>query len=148
MREAPGIFGITVTKEIVYVVYHLLKLKLEVFRKLLQSKEPIIPKMNCFMDCEGEFLELMGTSCPVYEDVSLEEVVTFAEEEVEECARELYFKDIRVLNLRGVNRECKKGVNVADKFTKLIKQISKSLFLSLIGATEPSSALVGLDLSR
>lgn len=28
LREAPGIFGITVTKEIVYVVYHLLKLKL------------------------------------------------------------------------------------------------------------------------
>ena len=39
-------------------------------------------------------------------------------------------------------------MNIADKFAKLVKQISKSLFLSLIGATEPTSGIFGLDLSR
>lgn len=75
-------------------------------------------------------------------------MISFAEKDVEEFARELYFKDLRILNLRSVTRECKKGVNVADKFLRLVKQISKSLFLSLIGATEPSIAIFGLDLSR
>ena len=38
LREAPVIFGLTVTKEIVYVVYYLLKLKLTAFNSLLTSK--------------------------------------------------------------------------------------------------------------
>lgn len=75
-------------------------------------------------------------------------MISFAERDVEEFARELYFKDIRILNLRAVTRDCKKGVSVPDKFLKLVRQISKSLFLSLIGATEPSNVIFGLDLSR
>jgi hypothetical protein len=34
IREAVPVFGITVSKELVFAIYHLLKLKLEGFREL------------------------------------------------------------------------------------------------------------------
>ena len=78
LREAPDAFGPAVTKEIIFVIYHLLRSKLVPFQKLISNKQPLIPKMQCFMDCEGDFFDQVGTSCPVYEEIPLEEVISFA----------------------------------------------------------------------
>ncbi len=44
--------------------------------------------------------------------------------------------------------ECKKEVNVIQNFAKFIKQVSRSVFLAIIGATEPPQGGVGFELSR
>jgi hypothetical protein len=50
LKEAPKVFGINVTKELVYVIYSILHQKLGQFHKYLAAKEPLIPKFNCFVE--------------------------------------------------------------------------------------------------
>lgn len=90
----------------------------------------------------------MGTSCPVYEELALEEVGDFAEKDIEIISNQIYFSNIRILNLKDINSDIKQGVNVINKFAKFIKQISKSVFLTIIGASEPFLGVAGLDFSR
>lgn len=45
-------FGLTVAKELVYVMYQILKAKYLPFRKLIECKDTIIPKFNCFQGFE------------------------------------------------------------------------------------------------
>ena len=134
LKEVPKSFGITVAKEIVYVIYHILHSKIHDFHELIVIKEPIIPKFPRFQDY-GDELNQLASSCPVYEDVSIEEVVAFAEKGIEKSAQLIYFGDLRILNLKQTPCAWKKAVNIIEKFTKLVSQISKSVFLTLIGAT-------------
>jgi hypothetical protein len=55
---------------------------------------------------------------------------------------------LKILTLRDISYECKKGIKVIDKFSKFVKQVSKSVFLTIVGATEPSLGIFGMDLSR
>ena len=48
LKEVPKNFGLTVAKEIVYVIYHILQSKFKEFKNITQSKESIIPKLPCF----------------------------------------------------------------------------------------------------
>jgi hypothetical protein len=90
----------------------------------------------------------MGTSCPVYEEMTLDEVGEFAERDIELIANQIYFSNIRILNLKDIITEPKTGVNVVNKFAKFIKQVSRSVFLTIIGASEPFFGVTGLDFSR
>ena len=62
-------FGITVGKEIAYVFYHLLRLKLQAYKTFISLKQEIIPKFNCFIDFSEEIVD-SGMSSPVYEDLN------------------------------------------------------------------------------
>ena len=119
---------------------------MEQFRQLLQLKESLIPKINCFQDFDEE--AQLTTSCSVYEDVSIEDTIAFADKDIEACAHKMYFSDIRVLNFREVTCGIKKEVRLMDKFCLFVRQVSKSVFLSIIGATEPTRGLMGVDFSR
>jgi len=59
-------FGLTVGKEIVFAMYQILSSKLMSFSNIIESKDTIIPKFNCFQGFEDNFT-LLQTSCPVYE---------------------------------------------------------------------------------
>lgn len=63
-------------------------------------------------------------------------------------ANRLYFLDIKILNLREVNCELNPKVNQIIKFGKLIQKISKCVFLTIAGATDPHQEGTMLDLSR
>ena len=115
---------------------------------MLSSKESILPKFGCFQDCTGTELLPFAASCPVYEEVSLEEVIEFAEKGIDKFAGEIYFSEVKILSLREVTVECSKEVSILEKFVELVRQISKSLFLTLIGGTEPEKAPLGFSLSR
>lgn len=103
LKEAPNSFGLTVAKELVYVIYYILHQKIEKFHELIKSKEPLIPKMNCLQDFCDDLLPCLATSCPVYEEISLEEVICFAETDIETIANQIYFSDIKILTLREIN---------------------------------------------
>ena len=105
--------------------------------------------MPCFQECDEEFIcQLATTSCPVYEDISVEEVVAFAEKQISSCANETYFGDIVILNLKQITCECKKNVDILEKFSRFVSQIARVIFLSIVGATEQPQGIFGLDLSR
>lgn len=90
----------------------------------------------------------LPTSCPVYEDANIEEIMAFSEKGIEKSAQSIYFGDLKILNLKQLPFEWKKSVNIIEKFSKLVGQISKSVFLTLIGATEPPQGSYGLEFSR
>jgi hypothetical protein len=52
LREAAPVFGITVGKEVVLAVYHLLRNKLKAFQTIIKPKETIIPRLDCFFGYE------------------------------------------------------------------------------------------------
>lgn len=70
------------------------------FQDFLDSKQPILPKLHCFQDCWDEPLHRTPSNCPLYEELSLEEVILFAEQDIEQVATQLYFSDICFLNLK------------------------------------------------
>jgi hypothetical protein len=74
--------------------------------------------------------------------------MVFAERDIDTCAHHLFFSSLRILNLREVTCERKPGVDVIENFSKFVKQVSKTVFLTLVGATEPMHNIFGLDLSR
>ena len=87
-----------------------------------------------------------GSSCPVFEDVPVEDIVEFAEKGMDEFAYKVYFSEVKILNLRKVEAE-KKEVDVVAKFAKVVRQLSKCVFLGLTGAVEPPVSTC-LDFSR
>ncbi len=99
----PIAFGLTVAKELVYVIYHILHQKIEKFHQLIRSKEPLIPKMQCLQDFCDDLLPCLATSCPVYEEINLEEVICFAENDIESIANQIYFSDLKILTLRDIS---------------------------------------------
>ena len=56
MQEAPKFFGITVAKEIVFVIYQILKHKIKEFHALIKAKKSIIPKLHCLYDWRSDIL--------------------------------------------------------------------------------------------
>lgn len=54
LREAVPVFGITVGKEVVFAVYHLLRVKLEEFKTIRDPKPSILPRFDCFFGFEEE----------------------------------------------------------------------------------------------
>lgn len=68
--------------------------------------------MHAFVNSWDELPVPTGIGCPVYEDISPEEVMAFAEKDIEPIANHLYFSDIRILNLKDVSYETKMDVNI------------------------------------
>jgi len=62
-------------------------------------------------------------------------VVAFAEKDLEKIAKNLHSNDaqIKILNLKQVTAEINPKANHLTQFTSLVKQISKSVFLTLAG---------------
>ena len=50
IRQAPNALGLTVAKEIVYVIYYIYSKKVNAFKQLLKANELFLPKMQCFID--------------------------------------------------------------------------------------------------
>jgi hypothetical protein len=77
-KLATPVFGITIGKELAYIIYHVLKLKLAGFKDLKAPKDSILPRFGCFHGVEEEESPF-STACPLYEDLNLEEIPLFAE---------------------------------------------------------------------
>jgi hypothetical protein len=66
----------------------------------------------------------------------LEEIISFAEKDNDDLTNRLYFSDLQILNLKEITCECNPKIDaIHKKFGKLINQISKSVFLTIAGAT-------------
>ena len=74
-------------------------------------------------------------------------MIAFAEKEIGKCAHEIYFGDVSILTLKEISCECKKTANVIEEFGKLVSQISRTIFLTLVGATEQPQGVCSVDLS-
>lgn len=70
LKQLAPVFGIAIGKELVYAIYHILKLKLAGFRELQTPKDTILPRLNCFQGFEDEE-NAFTTACPLYDDLNI-----------------------------------------------------------------------------
>lgn len=46
-------FGVIIGRELTYIIYHILKLKIASFRELKAPQDMILPRLDCFHGFEG-----------------------------------------------------------------------------------------------
>lgn len=79
---------------------------------------------------------MFASSCPVYDDITTEEVIDEAVKNVEEVADKMYDDEsIKILNLNVMKESILEGVNPRANFIELIVAISKAVFLTIAGQT-------------
>lgn len=137
LDHLPPLFGLTVSKELVYIAYHVLKAKLQLFREFNTNRESLLPRFQCFQGFEEEGELTLRTASAVYEELNTDEVAQFAEEDLETLVSSLYFsRSLQYVNLRELRPETKSGVSVLAKFGDLVRQVSRSVFFTIVGAAE------------
>lgn len=100
IKELTPVFGVTISKELTYAAYQILKRKLADFKVLTAPKNNFLPRIDCFQGMEDEE-NLILTSCATYDDINLEEIPAFAEKGIEELSDMLYNSgNIKYLSLR------------------------------------------------
>lgn len=80
----------------------------------------------------------MTNSSPIYEDIDLEDVAIFADRALEDISSMLFYScQVKYLNLHETRLETKGNLRL--KFHTLIKQLSRTIFFTLVGAVDTAS---------